>query len=114
MKYIARHTIVISRELRAPDPRIAGDRGIVTQDSIAPGTEIDSTAYPTMTAADWKQLEEQGAIGRLVKTEDDGVENVPVAENTAPLGPASGETRPPDSNDVADAARRAGPPRGGR
>ncbi|WP_162560839.1 hypothetical protein [Methylobacterium durans] len=66
---------------------------------VAPGGEFDVADKQA------KALIASGAAREKGKADESETKVVPVAENTAPKGPASGATEAPNPQAVADAAR---------
>lgn len=111
VKMIAKSTIQTSRIVR--ESQFAGDPRIVDPVSYAPGEEFE------VDAAEAKRLEDLGVAERATKAARDrgDGDNAPGDTQgeigiTANEAPASGDTRAPDSNAVAERSRLGGKPRG--
>ena len=111
VKMKAHGTIGLPRKVRDANSSIPNDRPVYDTVHIAPGTEFDTADYPNLTDADIALLEEQhrtaaGSAVRVSNSANPREERpVPVAANTAPRGPFSGQTSAPDPDEVGRAAR---------
>ena len=105
---MARGTIGLPRKARDADTATFGpnDRPVFDTVHLAPGTEFDTKDYPALTDTDIASLEEQhraglGGAERVSQAgKKQGGGSAPVAENTAPRGPFSGQTKAPDPDEV--------------
>ncbi len=113
MKLIAIHTIHGAYTEPVVDDKgapIKGSRGrdkrrFIDAAIVPPGAEFDSGEL-SIDDEEVKNLLAAGAVKRKTKevADDEGDGPVPVAQNTAPAGPASGATKAPDPAAVAKAA----------
>lgn len=101
MKLIAQHTIHGAEVRDFPGPngttikRRAGDK------IVKPGEEFDSADHG-MNDAEVQAMILTGAARQKTKEVPVDTVVIPVAENTAPRGPASGDTVLPDAEKVAE------------
>lgn len=118
MKLIAINSVHAHRFLRKPDPKDPKDKGEHVAEIYKPGTEFETRDH-SISDDEALRLVAGGAAKRktrevavdddcpLVLDEDDAYDDSGAAKNTAPRGPASGQTIAPNPDKVA---RDAGQP----